>query len=412
MAYDGWIEFADTELVNLSRTAQLAQVLGIDTVWFTPGSVQWIEDALMGSDYSVISTAPWYDADVPASSEFAGIVPLSFAGIDDSSRTSTVMEYINDGGNGGRARNATLPIVANVALIASTDRGAEYGLRWMNRLLRDSDSTTFCSGARLEYFRYSEGEEKAHRRNVRLTRGSNVTRKWTTSCSSTWLATFTLTAADPYEYGAAEPVVEGLGGDLPTGPALLEWGFTALTEDVCPQYDYTPIYDPLFPALVPPPAVPDFYPDGWGIELGMTFSRSWARVSAPGAAGMGVVPVISLSSSVEARMIRVSVWGDGAEPEDQCDPLFSTVVTYLPAFVEFTIDAEQQASYVWDGVSPVVRRADSLVFGPDAHPIDWAKMISGQGEFLITLDQFGESGGSDGSFADVEVTVSFVSKSD
>ena len=91
MAYDGWIEFNESELVNLSRTAQLAEALGIDTLWTEPESVEWIQDALGGVDYDVITEAPWYDSGLPASAEFAGIVPLSIAGLDDSTMEATIL---------------------------------------------------------------------------------------------------------------------------------------------------------------------------------------------------------------------------------------------------------------------------------------------------------------------------------
>lgn len=411
MAYDGWVEFNETELFNLSRTVQLAEALGIDSVWTDPASVQWIETALGGVDYDVISEAPWYDAGYPASAEFAGIIPLALQGLDDSTRESTPVEYITDGGNSGRARNATLNLVANVAIVASTDRGAEFGKRWLDRLLRESSTVSTCSGADLTYFRYAGvGAPTVHRRNVKLTRGTSVTRKRSVDCSVTWLVTFTLNAADPYEYGAPVPIITELGGDV-TGPGLISDGALALIETSCPVYNYDPIYDPLHPALVESPTAPDFLPAGWDIVEGMTFDRFWARVTPVEPSDLLTVPLITLTAVLAARTVRVSIWSSEATEFDQCDPLFSAVLTYLPPDLDVVLDGEQQAAYAWDGFSPLVRRVDSLVYSPDARPVQWTAFNDPE-YLIVTLDIFSESGGSGGGIEDVRVSLDLIAKSD
>lgn len=418
MAYDGWLTYNGVELVNLSRTAQLAGELGIATVWQTPEETQWIEDALGGVDYSDITEAPWYDPGYPASMEFAGLVSLGFPGLDDSTLTSTPTEYITDGGHSGKPRSTTLAIVGSVAVIASTDRGAEFGKNWLNRVLRDTGARVFCSGADLRYFRYAGTDAIVppvmHRRDVRMTRGTTVTRKRSVDCSVTWFVTFTLTAADPFEYSDEFPRVAELGSLTPVAPpgapALVDSGDTVMIEYTCPVWDYSPIYDPLYPALVPPPVAPDYYPAGWDIFPGMTFDRFWARVAPVEPTSENVVPVITLTTDTQARMVRVSIWDSVSDPTDQCDPLFSAVVAYLPSGVDFVIDGEQKASYVWDGVSPAVRRADSLVYAPDANPVQWTT-FNDPTNLLVTLDIFSDSTGYEGD-GTIRAAVSFVAKSD
>lgn len=407
MATDAWIEFNGQELANLSRTAQLAEALAIPSVWVTPESVQWVQDDLSGTDYDDITEAPWYDPQYAASAEFAGILPLSFPGLDDSTLTSTPVEYVTDGGNSGRPRNATLPIVANVAIIASTDRGAEFGMRWLNRILRNSGSNTFCAGSDLTYFRYSGGgAPKAHRRNVRLTRGASVTRKRRGACDVSWLVTFTLTAADPYEYGEPIAKVEELGG-IPTGD-IISTGSVTLVEASCPQFDYTPIYDPLHSALIPGPSIPNIRPDGWEIADGEVFDRFWARINPVEPSELNVIPLITLTSPDDVRSIRVSIFPSDADPTDLCGALFVGIVSYIPAGLEFTIDSERQASYVWDGFSEAVRRTDSLVFSPQAGPIQWTA-FNDNTNLLFALDVF--SGSLDGP-GNVRAGLSLIPKSD
>lgn len=412
MAYDGWIEFNGVEIVNLSRTAQLAGTLGIDSVWITPGTTQWIQSALSGVDYDVVSTAPWYDADYPASAEFAGIVPLGFPGLDDSTTEASTTEYVTDGGRSGKQRNSTLTIVASVAIVASTDRGAEYGKRWLDKVLRNSGALTFCSGADLRYFRYAgAGAPVAHRRDVHLTRGSNVTRKRSVECSVTWLATFTLKCDDPFEYGEGTFVLGELGRLSPPMGDVLSSGVLDLFQESCPVYDYSPVYDPLYPALVPSPTAPDFLPAGWTITDGRAFRRHWARVSPLQPTTLRAVPDFTLIAPEEARMVRVSVWPSSSAIDDQCDPLFSAVVSYLPANTGFYIDGEQKASYTWDIPLDIIRRTDSLVYAPDAKPLQWTA-FNDPTSLLVTLDAFAKDGGGFEGGPNLRVGMGLRSKSD
>lgn len=411
MSYDGWVKYNGTELINHSRTVQLAQTLGIDTVWISPESVQWINDTVGGPDYANPVNAPWYDAGYPASGEFAGIVSLGFVGLDDSTLSSTPIEYITDGGHSGKPRNSTKSIVVSVAIVASTERGAEYGKRWLNKILRDSGTRAFCSGADLTYFRTGDADaDVVHHRDVRQTRGTSVTRKRQTDCSSTWLATFTMTAADPFEYGEPVESITLIETGSAVGPAVDDSGSTALIQESCPVYDYSPIYDPEFPALVAAPTAPDFYPDGWDIEDGYTFDRQWARISPVEPSGLGVVPYITFRTDFEARMVRLSIWPDDADPEDQCDPLFSVVLTYLPPDLDLIVDGEQRAVYLYDGGSPQVRRADSLAYDMNADPLQWVSFNDDE-SLLVTLDTFFTGSDIEGD-GTVRASLDFIPKSD
>lgn len=415
MATDEWVNYNDVELINLSRTAQLAEVLGIDTVWVTPESVQWVQDALSGSNYGDITEAPWYDPGFPASADFAGIIPLSIPGLDDSTRESTTTEYITNGGKSGKPRNKTLPLVVSVALVARSDAGAHYGKRWLDRVLSASGTQSFCSGADLRYFQsdgagLEEAPTIAHRRDVSLSRGTSVTRKRSSDCASTWLVTYTWTANDPFEYGEPEEQFVDLGSSTPNGPGVDTFGQMNMVEESCPVFDYSPIYDPLYPALIPPPMAPDFFPAGWNIEDGMVFRRFWALLNPVEPTSLNLVPVFTLRTSIEARMVRLSIWSLSDGEDSRCDPLFSVVVTYLPADLNFYIDGEQEASYVWDGASTLVRRTDSLVYSPQAEPVDWTSFNDAQ--MYVTMDIFVDGGGDLQGLGQVRADLSLMSKSD
>lgn len=439
MAYDGWMQYNGVEFINVSRAAQLAPTLGIHVLRVRE-SIQAVIQTIHAGNvfglggfglgpfggpaesnfYQNITGAPWYDSAHPASGEFAGFVPLAVQGLDDSTLESTPIEYITDGGHPGKPRNATASLVFNGVLIASTDRGAEYGKRWLSQVLRGPGRSEFALGADLDYFRnitddVTESVDKVHRRDVRMTRGLSITRKRRNSCAAMWWVTFTMTAADPFEYGEAVPKVTAIGGPTPaTGPGVTSAGSLVGVQADCPVYDYSPLYDPLYPALVAAPAPPDFLPAGWDIANGQSFDRRWARISPVEPSDLMLVPFIKLTTTTEARMVRVSIWSSTSPNNDQCDPLFSVVVSYLPANLPFYIDAKQQAAYTWDGVSPSVRRTDSLIYSPDANPMRWDPIISGDG-LLVTLDVFAKTvaqgGGYQGS-GNVRAAVDLIPRSD
>lgn len=424
MSYDGWIDVDGREFINVARTARLAAAMGLITVRVPAERVTALEERFYGDGFGLggfgmtpfgggveaaaylsdITTAPWYDPDVPASEEFAGLVPLRFDGLEDSTLGAATVEYITDGGHSGTARNSTLSIVGNVGIMALSERGAEYGRRWMNRTLRGTDSRLFGNGWKLSYLSYmGVAAPVVHRRDVRLTRGASITAKRNRKCYSTWLATFTLTANDPYEYSSPAPQVSIMGNDTATGAAVVSSGGVDMVEESCPVYDYTPIYDPLHPALIAPPSVPEFLPDGWDLDDGMPFRRTWARLDPFDPGPLSYIPRFSLTSPVDARMVRVSVWESSADTTDTCGALFTAILTYLPGGTTLYLDAEQQAVYVWDGRAPSVRRADSLAYGPLATPLQWATLTDPDG-LLITLDIFNDE--------PVTASLQFISKSD
>lgn len=427
MAYDGWIKYGEDELVNVLRTALLAEEHGVDSVWTTPESVEWMLLS-MGYDpeahpialsiLSNIEYAPWFTTRDPASAEFFGLVPLSIPALDDSMVAASTTEYVTNGGATGKARHSTRSIVASAAIVASTDRGADFGKKWLDRTLGKATGGTRCEGVDLRFFAHEGTPDAAvpveHFRAVRLGRGATVTRKRTSECAATWLVTFTLTADDPFTYGEPIGRLGTLGamnpGAIGTG-TLATFGLTAdLTETPCPVWDYTPLYNPAFPALVPSPTAPDFRPDGWGATPGKTFRRSWARINPTPRYEANLVPKWTLTALAPFDTVRLSVWPGEAPLDSMCEPLYTVTVAHIPLGVTFTIDAEQEVAYVWDGVSAVVRRADSLIFGAEGKPVQWSSFSDNEG-LLITLDEFTPSAtaGTDG--LRVRAKLEFIPKS-
>lgn len=414
MSLFSWMAYDDVELFNNARLAALARALGINSIRLPSESVDWITDQFTSGGlgfgeggfgygpfggepatpivYSDVTQAPWYDADAPASREFAGVLPLNVDGLDNSSLQATPTEYITNGGNGGLPRNTTQALVFSAVVVATTDRGAEFGRRWLDRTLKGSPSQSFLAGADLDYFRYLPPAEGGyvpfvHRREVSLSRGTSITRKRTNHCSSLWWLTWTMTDANGFEYGEEFPVVADLGAPGGVTTQNTGQGHTVpLIYTPCPSYNYDPLYDPIYPALVAPPTAPDFLPTGWGIALDQRFSRDWVRFDPIEPSDFQSVPMLRLRTTTTARMVRVSIFDSTSETYNQCNALFSAIITYLPGGVDFYLDGEREASYIYDG-GERIRRADSLVYSPDAGPVEWTSFSDHDG-MMLAVDTF------------------------
>lgn len=157
MAFPGYFDLAGTEIINCSRTEQYAAHMP----WFRAVYNNDLLPLVLDRQFNYVSpradNAPWYDPDIKESEDFFGAYPLDVQGLEDSSRTSTVVEFTVDGGVPGRIRHATKSIVFSVALIAASEAGAAYGLEWLRRALlgavcdRETLSSQQGQGADLTY---------------------------------------------------------------------------------------------------------------------------------------------------------------------------------------------------------------------------------------------------------------------
>lgn len=252
MAWLGYFEYDGSEIINVARTEAYAKSNGM--YWLR---AQFKNDALPymlgdGLRYSspFLDDAPWTDEDVPESHDFCGLYPLEVTGIEDSSRSSTPVENILNGGVPGRLRHGMKTLVFNCLLIARTDAGANYGQEWLRKVLLGGacgpDVTSACNGGTLCYLKSepdmylpdelptagfeiqttSDGEiwvddpedcltpYLRSLRRVVFNTGPTVTSKRTTSDGSeVWTVTFTAIVGCPYEYGAEFQVLQGLMDD-------------------------------------------------------------------------------------------------------------------------------------------------------------------------------------------------------
>lgn len=416
MAYEGWLEYNGVEIANLARTARLARAASASQVALQPKDYDWILESLGEdpNDANDITNAPWFKATNPASAEFLGFIPLSVEGISDSTREASTTQSAYDGGKTGRSRAATKSFVVDGFFTATSARGAEYGRRWMEGQLNPTDSRS-CVGAELWFFKYGGRYEDisgfggygngpfglnpfgvtsaiplGRVRDVSLTRGVRVTNQLDRPCFSATRATFTLTADNPYTYGEQIHAITSANVDPATGPLVVDSEMEYdLFEVPCPTYDYAPLVDPQFNSLVDPPPVPVYIPDFWGIVSGDKYRRQIVEIDTSLLEAERYVPVISISSSSQARRFRVSIWASEQDADLNCGALFTVTANYIPngATKKIVVDGVREFSFFEDPGAATERRADSTTFGDRNAPVRWASFPPGSSLF-VTVDNF------------------------
>ncbi|WP_328434592.1 hypothetical protein [Streptomyces sp. NBC_00425] len=105
--------------------------------------------------------APWYDAAVPESTEFAGVLLLSIEGLDENPVKRSVTNAISGGGVLGPARVLPRTLVFTAVLLGSTCCGVEYGLHWLTEALQGCAGNE-CDGDCMEILSCCPDEELDH----------------------------------------------------------------------------------------------------------------------------------------------------------------------------------------------------------------------------------------------------------
>lgn len=228
MAWDGYFTLDGQEVINVARTEAYTE--NADMHWFKPAfDVPHLPEMLDHLPYTTpaLDPAPWYDPDVPESGDFYGYYPLDVAGIDDSTRTSSVFESTVDGGLPGRLRHATKSAVFNGLLLGRNDKAVEYGMRWLSRVLLGNlcvgDPIDHGMGTTLTFLSSEPVEDltvdpvvaldKITRtlRRFAVNNGPTINAKHTMrSCEGeAWVVQFTGVAGKPFMLGPESDILQG-----------------------------------------------------------------------------------------------------------------------------------------------------------------------------------------------------------
>jgi hypothetical protein len=440
MAWDGYYEYDATEIINAPRTE--AYLVGAGKGWFRPIYDKHDFAAMLEQpNYTTPLTdgAPWVDPDLPESWEFFGFYPLDVSGVESSARVSSPVEFTTDGGTAGRLRHGTKAVVFNGLLLASSERGAEYGSKWLRRALLgracdpDSLTTEHSLGADLTYFA-AEPEVDAdevteiildgggpaagphefvgpdeydvtqvvpiqsvlrHMKGVTVNNGPIITSRHKMTCGGAmWSAQFTAIVGNPYEFGVTKPILQGYLDPSTTNPWVP--GVTPGTHSTAPEPfvevecgedTWEPLFDPLYPALVVPPAPPSvplgqFNPPStwnrWEVGIPTDLIPLWTEV----------VPVVTVHATDEVRNVRLRFYADPLGTADPsatpCDYVGDVVLSYIPPGGTMILDGTTKTVFVVTSLGHR-RRADSLVFSTDGAPFEWPSLSCGYGH-IMTID--------------------------
>ncbi|AWN07742.1 minor tail protein [Microbacterium phage Hendrix] len=142
MTYEGYVAFGGNEVVNNERARGYAQTAECPMFWLKDDPDQGLAPALgdIPYVYSDITASPWYDSTIDEiSRRFFGVYGLEVRGVEDSTRTATVTESIDDGGVIGRPRSSTRNVTVRALLLGKGRDAIEYGMSWMAMQL-DADA--------------------------------------------------------------------------------------------------------------------------------------------------------------------------------------------------------------------------------------------------------------------------------
>lgn len=115
--------------------------IGYDDSW--PGLAELLGHAVYRPEL-----APWHTVRVPESAEFGGVWVLDVTGLDTAPVQRDITEAAGAGGSAGPHRDTTRRVTFDALLVACSNAGLAYGLRWLTCQLRE---TTGRNDAVLRY---------------------------------------------------------------------------------------------------------------------------------------------------------------------------------------------------------------------------------------------------------------------
>lgn len=157
MTYQGYMALSNDsgdilELVNAARvkayTDNLAPSIGLRGCDDCDGL-----PAALGQSYDTpeADNAPWYDPTDPDTAGFYGVYPLSFEGVDDSTRAVESAELTGDGSVVVGSRFAGQEIRVTGMAFARDEAALYAGVSWLNSALNGTEEGR-CFGDRLNVF--------------------------------------------------------------------------------------------------------------------------------------------------------------------------------------------------------------------------------------------------------------------
>lgn len=399
MAAEWYMAYGGVEVVNHTRLNTYLETVGSPLDGYSgcgcpTATAQVLGDLPYTTPDDPASPAPWYDADVPESREFAGLMVLDVAGLDDHPVQRSVSGGIAGGGAIGPARALPRTITVTALVLGSSCCGVDYGLHWLAQVL-EGCSGSECDGDCLTVYNCCPGEDldeatfnARHRRTLRrvaLVDGPKVTARAGHGCSTGQCQTgadiltveWVMTAAVPWLWTDPTPVLEvvppmDLAGDCvdwclhPPGECP---GGCRLAACVDPTASCS---DPrCTPALPPMPGAPlstcfcvPLAVERTCYDLDLTTRPQWSSD----------VPVITVrAGSKDLRNLTIQIFEkteSGTSCDDtadfsRCAPFAYWHINFVPATGAVTLDGQIGRSVVECGG---VCESSPDVYGRDGMP--------------------------------------------
>jgi hypothetical protein len=183
--------------------------VGYDDSW--PGLQAFLDDY----DYRP-ELSPWYTTEIPESGEFGGVWVMGVSGLDVTPVERGITQTIGHGAIAGPYRDAGREGVRFEALIlACTNAGAEFGVQWLNCLLRSTNDDVDTTLRYLKASPHGSGVDpetlvrEAH--GVVLTKPVEILDRVVTTSGShqhanLYRIAWEMAALSPYAYMPAVPV--------------------------------------------------------------------------------------------------------------------------------------------------------------------------------------------------------------
>lgn len=288
---------------------------------------------LVGCDgpYTQPSTdnAPWFSADIPESSRFAGFLMTEFEGLDSTFERPTT-ETIHDGTVLGRSRLSGRTFTWKGLLLGADCCAVTYGLRWLTKTLRGMGACQNCLGEDLTFLYCCPDvtgiDDSAFRlaKNVALISGPTITDQRKLGCGDSCSGScvieveFSLLATQPFFFETPITMYDcvnvGSNGVIPVTSSLI----VCPPASSCIDVFFGPIGPCEGPALPPTASYTNscFLPGTVRKAVYLTVPRSsWDDLSE-------VVPVITIETGI-TPLLYVSLGFYSSNSDDPCGDLIS-----------------------------------------------------------------------------------------
>lgn len=415
MAYEGYLCYAGTEIINNARAS--AYSTGLVGIRCDGGA--WLPASLGDEPYTnpADDQAPWWDEAVPESRYFLGVAGLSVTGAADSTASSDWTDLVLDGAMPGPIRRDAREVSFRVLLVGVDAAALSYGMSWLAAALigdtcgRDNQLLMYAAApapepvmagggcdatgpelrARLARSQWADEPEKRGDQLERMLYRCQLldppTTATVTRLGSVVLAEVDFTIKAGVAWWFRRPVVVASNDTTPQEPPDYWSGYVedydadavweqcqqlqesqdCLNDPNSPLPDCEPVPVPPFPVPPRDACYPGGHYDG--------AIRTMIRIPpAMVARWLDKVPVIQISTGARPlRRLTMRWWSNPlnapAGPDrDPCLVCSQWSVAYLPEQSIFTMDGRtQRMSVVCRGTS--VQRP--TLYGPDGRPMGW-----------------------------------------